>query len=154
MCEPGSSVTKRSRDSTSVQGLQKDGAKDRSELFIEAQPAFEAAPVLVAAMDKRTVGCLGGGQLGRMMVYAAHRLGVKMCVLDPLGERSPAGQVPELQCLLGCPSKLPDPSAPRLTSGCRDVGEGQLPGRRRGPGVGEEVRHPHLGGGARQRRRA
>eukprot|EP00435_Cladocopium_sp_Y103_P007915 s3659_g2.t1 len=47
-------------------------------------------------MDKRTVGCLGGGQLGRMMVYAAHRLGVRMCVLDPLGEQSPAGQVSEL----------------------------------------------------------
>ena len=47
-------------------------------------------------MDKRTVGCLGGGQLGRMMVYAAHRLGVRMCVLDPLGEQSPAGQVSEM----------------------------------------------------------
>ncbi|CAK9095155.1 Phosphoribosylaminoimidazole carboxylase (AIR carboxylase) (AIRC) [Durusdinium trenchii] len=47
-------------------------------------------------MDTRTVGCLGGGQLGRMMVYAAHRLGVRMCVLDPLGESSPAGQVSEL----------------------------------------------------------
>ena len=32
------------------------------------------------------------GQLGRMMVYAAHRLGVRMCILDPLGESSPAGQ--------------------------------------------------------------
>ena len=50
----------------------------------------------LATMDKRTVGCLGGGQLGRMMVYAAHRLGVRMCVLDPLGEHSPAGQVSEL----------------------------------------------------------
>ena len=47
-------------------------------------------------MDKRTVGCLGGGQLGRMMVYAGHRLGVRMCVLDPLGEQSPAGQVAEM----------------------------------------------------------
>ena len=50
----------------------------------------------LATMDKRTVGCLGGGQLGRMMVYAAHRLGVRMCILDPLGEHSPAGQVSEL----------------------------------------------------------
>ena len=49
-----------------------------------------------SAMDKRTVGCLGGGQLGRMMVYAGHRLGVRMCVLDPLGEQSPAGQVAEM----------------------------------------------------------
>jgi phosphoribosylaminoimidazole carboxylase len=34
-------------------------------------------------MDSRTVGVLGGGQLGRMMVEAAHRLGVKLAVLDP-----------------------------------------------------------------------
>ncbi|EQC38033.1 AIR carboxylase [Saprolegnia diclina VS20] len=40
-----------------------------------------------------TVGCLGGGQLGRMMGYAAHRLGVKLVCLDPAGDASPAGQV-------------------------------------------------------------
>lgn len=34
-------------------------------------------------MDGRTVGVLGGGQLGRMMIEAAHRLGVKLAVLDP-----------------------------------------------------------------------
>lgn len=44
-------------------------------------------------MDGRTVGVLGGGQLGRMMAEAGHRLGVKVAVLDPLGTASPAGQV-------------------------------------------------------------
>lgn len=39
---------------------------------------------------------LGGGQLGRMMAEAGHRLGVKLAVLDPLGKESPAGQVAEL----------------------------------------------------------
>ena len=34
-------------------------------------------------MEKQTVGVLGGGQLGRMMAEAAHRLGVKVAVLDP-----------------------------------------------------------------------
>lgn len=49
-----------------------------------------------ASMDGRTVGVLGGGQLGRMMAEAGHRLGVKVAVLDPLGTASPAGQVAEL----------------------------------------------------------
>lgn len=39
----------------------------------------------------RTLGVLGGGQLGRMMADAAHRLGVKIVVLDPT-PNSPAGQ--------------------------------------------------------------
>lgn len=47
-------------------------------------------------MDDRTVGVLGGGQLGRMMAEAGHRLGIKLAVLDPLGKASPAGQVAEL----------------------------------------------------------
>uniref|UniRef100_H3G5G0 phosphoribosylaminoimidazole carboxylase n=2 Tax=Phytophthora ramorum TaxID=164328 RepID=H3G5G0_PHYRM len=38
------------------------------------------------------VGVLGGGQLGRMMADAAHRLGLQVVVLDPLGAESPAGQ--------------------------------------------------------------
>jgi len=39
-----------------------------------------------------TVGVLGGGQLGRMMAWAAHRLGVKLVALDGGGRESPAGQ--------------------------------------------------------------
>ena len=34
-------------------------------------------------MDNRTIGVLGGGQLGRMMAEAGHRLGIKFAVLDP-----------------------------------------------------------------------
>ena len=37
------------------------------------------------------VGVLGGGQLGRMMATPAHRLGIELVPLDPLGEKSPAG---------------------------------------------------------------
>jgi phosphoribosylaminoimidazole carboxylase len=39
------------------------------------------------------LGILGGGQLGRMLILAAHRLGVKTIFIDPLGPDSPAGQV-------------------------------------------------------------
>jgi phosphoribosylaminoimidazole carboxylase len=34
-------------------------------------------------MDSRTIGILGGGQLGRMMVEACHRLGIRAAILDP-----------------------------------------------------------------------
>merc|ERR1719181_723789 len=44
-------------------------------------------------MDGRTLGVLGGGQLGRMMAEAAHRLGIAVLPLDPAGIASPAGQV-------------------------------------------------------------
>ncbi|CAM9887202.1 unnamed protein product, partial [Phaeothamnion confervicola] len=47
-------------------------------------------------MDSRTVGVLGGGQLGRMMAEAGHRLGITVAVLDPGGAESPAGQVAEI----------------------------------------------------------
>ena len=61
-------------------------------------------------MDSRTVGCLGGGQLGRMLVEAAHRLGVRVAVLDPLGRASPAGQI----CDLAIEGSFSDPGlAPR-----------------------------------------
>mmetsp|Transcript_21750 Transcript_21750/g.53258 ORF Transcript_21750/g.53258 Transcript_21750/m.53258 type:complete len:591 (+) Transcript_21750:207-1979(+) len=39
------------------------------------------------------IGVLGGGQLGRMMAEAAHRLGLKLQVVDPKGQKSPAGQI-------------------------------------------------------------
>ncbi|SCU79893.1 LADA_0B03862g1_1 [Lachancea dasiensis] len=42
-------------------------------------------------MDSRTVGILGGGQLGRMVVEAASRLNVKTIVLD--APNSPAKQI-------------------------------------------------------------
>lgn len=42
-------------------------------------------------MDSRTVGILGGGQLGRMLVEAANRLNIKTAILD--AEGSPATQI-------------------------------------------------------------
>jgi phosphoribosylaminoimidazole carboxylase len=47
-------------------------------------------------MDSKTVGILGGCQLGRMMVEACNRLGIKVAVLDPGGSSSPAGQISDL----------------------------------------------------------
>lgn len=44
-------------------------------------------------MDSRTVGVVGGGQLGRMMAEAGHRLGIKMACLDAGGIASPCGQI-------------------------------------------------------------
>ena len=43
------------------------------------------------SMDTRTVGTLGGGQLGRMLVEAAHGLDIKVAVLD--AENAPAKQI-------------------------------------------------------------
>lgn len=51
-------------------------------------------------MDSRRIGVLGGGQLGRMMAEAGHRLGVKLAALDPLGSKSPAGELTDL-CIEG-----------------------------------------------------
>lgn len=45
-----------------------------------------------AAGQRATLGVLGGGQLGRMFVHAAQRLGYFTAVLDP-DAQSPAGQV-------------------------------------------------------------
>ncbi|CAK7901262.1 hypothetical protein CAAN3_05S05160 [[Candida] anglica] len=42
-------------------------------------------------MDSKTVGILGGGQLGRMIVESAHRLNIKTIILD--AEKSPAKQI-------------------------------------------------------------
>ena len=39
-----------------------------------------------------TLGVMGGGQLGRMFVHAAQRLGYKTAVLDP-DPQSPAGLI-------------------------------------------------------------
>jgi phosphoribosylaminoimidazole carboxylase len=42
-------------------------------------------------MDERTVGILGGGQLGRMLVESANRLNIKTVILD--ASQSPAKQI-------------------------------------------------------------
>ncbi len=43
-----------------------------------------------------TVGILGGGQLGKMMSAAAHRLGIKLCVMDSSLDCPCAGFVDKL----------------------------------------------------------
>ena len=49
-------------------------------------------------MQKKTIGIVGGGQLGRMLTDAAHKLGFKVVVLDPQAN-SPAGQKADEQIL-------------------------------------------------------
>ena len=46
----------------------------------------------VLAPEVTTIGMLGGGQLGRMFAFAAHRMGYRVHVLSPIPD-SPAGQV-------------------------------------------------------------
>jgi phosphoribosylaminoimidazole carboxylase len=64
-----------------------------------------------------SVGCLGGGQLGRMMAQAASRLGCQMTVLDPGGVDSPAGRV----CGAAVTGAFTDPSKIRELSALVDV---------------------------------
>ena len=45
-------------------------------------------------MTIRTIGIIGGGQLGRMFCMAAQSLGYRTCVLDPAAD-SPAGRIAE-----------------------------------------------------------
>jgi 5-(carboxyamino)imidazole ribonucleotide synthase len=47
---------------------------------------------------KKTIGIVGGGQLGRMLAQAAHKLGFLVTVLDPT-PNSPAGQVADKQII-------------------------------------------------------
>lgn len=46
------------------------------------------------------VGCIGGGQLGRMMALEAPRLNIHMSFLDPGGENSPAAAASGKEALL------------------------------------------------------
>lgn len=50
-------------------------------------------------MDERTLGILGGGQLGRMMVESANRLNIKTRILD--ASNSPAMQINSLDHIHG-----------------------------------------------------
>ena len=68
-------------------------------------------------MDDKRVGVLGGGQLGRMMAESCHRLGVKLCALDPMGNKSPTGEVTEL-CIEG---SFQDPEKVQQLAALSDV---------------------------------
>jgi 5-(carboxyamino)imidazole ribonucleotide synthase len=63
-----------------------------------------------------TIGLLGGGQLGRMMIQAAHLLGVRVAVLDP-DPLGPAGQVAD-QVIVGAYN---DPKALTELAACASV---------------------------------
>src|SRR3954471_5560130 len=56
--------------------------------------AMNFAPILPG----RTVGILGGGQLGRMFAIAARRMGYRVHSFDPTGD-CPAGQVADEECI-------------------------------------------------------
>jgi len=49
---------------------------------------------------KNRIGIIGGGQLGRMLAFAAKRMGFYVCILDPV-PGSPAGQVSDRQIIAG-----------------------------------------------------
>lgn len=49
---------------------------------------------------KNRIGIVGGGQLGRMLAFAAKRLGFYVTIIDPTPE-SPAGQVVDRQIVAG-----------------------------------------------------
>ncbi len=55
-------------------------------------------PVARPVLPGSTIGILGGGQLGRMMVIAAKRMGYNVVVLDPTAN-CPAGQVADDQII-------------------------------------------------------
>ena len=80
--------------------------------------ASQPTPVLTGAIrPPATLGMLGGGQLGRFFVGAAHELGYDVWVLDPDRE-SPAGRIADHHLV----AAYDDPAAlDRLVSGCQAV---------------------------------
>ena len=63
-----------------------------------------------------TLGVLGGGQLGRMFVHAAQRLGYRTAVLDP-DPASPAGRVAHRHIVAG----YLDPEGLAQLASCTDA---------------------------------
>ncbi|MHB8629536.1 MAG: 5-(carboxyamino)imidazole ribonucleotide synthase [Aggregatilineales bacterium] len=70
---------------------------------------------IIRGIDK-TLGIVGGGQLGRMLTFAARRLGCDVVILDPQ-PNSPAGQVANAQIVGG----LRDAKALQLLADRADV---------------------------------
>ncbi|PTM94369.1 5-(carboxyamino)imidazole ribonucleotide synthase [Mycoplana dimorpha] len=67
-------------------------------------------------MSVRTVGIIGGGQLGRMLAMAAARLGIRTVVLEPQAD-CPAAQVANAQIV----AAYDDPAALEALAGQCDV---------------------------------
>lgn len=73
----------------------------KGKLFASrTEPDFQAPyRRKMASLDEfigKTVGVLGGGQLGKMMSAAAHRLGLRVCVMDSSPDCPCAGFVDKL----------------------------------------------------------
>lgn len=80
-------------------------------------PPADTSGTAEAVLRARTIGILGGGQLGRMLVHAAQRMGYRAVVLDPEAH-CPAGQAAD-QLLRGA---YDDPAAlTGLARACRAV---------------------------------
>ena len=80
--------------------------------------ASQPAPVVTGSIPPpATLGMLGGGQLVRFCVGAAHELGYDVWVLDPDAD-SPAGRIADEHLV----AAYDDPAAlDRLVSGCQAV---------------------------------
>src|SRR4051812_11702608 len=64
-----------------------DQNKDQTVDTAKSQPQIILPPAML--------GMLGGGQLGRFFVIAAHEMGYRVTVLDP-DENSPAGKIADV----------------------------------------------------------
>ena len=65
-------------------------AAAQAQAQAQAPVTVQASPVRSFLVPGATLGVMGGGQLGRMFVHAAQRMGYRTAVLDPDPE-SPAG---------------------------------------------------------------
>ena len=90
-------------------------ALDRLHSTVLAGQAAEGQEEAMRAVEK-TLGIVGGGQLGRMTTLAARQLGAQVVILDPQPD-SPAGQVATAQIVGG----LRDPQALRQLADQCDV---------------------------------
>lgn len=61
----------------------KQGSQRRRLEFEHWLDAPEIHKMMLSSIVSKKVGVLGGGQLGKMFAEAAHRLGLKVVVLDP-----------------------------------------------------------------------
>ncbi|GHT90348.1 N5-carboxyaminoimidazole ribonucleotide synthase [Betaproteobacteria bacterium] len=78
---------------------------------------MSGSPMLSPILPPATLGMLGGGQLGRFFVAAAHELGYKVWVLDP-DQHSPAGRIADRHL---CAAYEDAAALDELAAGCAAV---------------------------------
>ena len=66
-----------------------------------------------------TIGCLGGGQLGRMFALAARKMGYRVHTVDPTPD-SPTGQISDREFNVPF-TDIPDPAGICRGRRCRDL---------------------------------